>query len=250
MLPASTPQQNRSMKACRDQVGPAGSALGGQIDIPCFHSASTETLNYSDLYRQQLATAISESEQLGFTRPPLISPDLKISEDLIDEVLQIVNQVSGHFNHILPGYWGNSCQTLSSYIFAHLNVLGIPANIVLGNVLVNGTDEFEATLEELQSEVRATEPPKGAQNVHAWVSLGDDTIIDAALPPRLVRYYKAPPQFDDMIFIGRVENMALQYKCQYVPLLVGTEFFAKTNPPDPMALLAALQGQFAGMSRR
>ena len=96
--------------------------------------------------------------------------------------------------------------------------------------MVNGTDEFEATLQELQAEVRRQQPLQGAQNVHAWVSLGDDTIIDAALPPRLVRHYRAPPEFEDMIFIGRGEEMLLRYRCQRTPLLVGTEFFAKTNP--------------------
>lgn len=206
-------------------------------------------MNFSDIYRQQLAAAISESERLGFTRPPLISPDERISNDLLRDVSQLINDLSGYFDHILPGYWGNSCQTLSTNIFAHLNARGVPANIVLGNVMVNGTDEFEATLQELQAEVRATQPLQGAQNVHAWVSLGDDTIIDAALPPRLVRHYRAPPEFEDMIFIGRGEEMLLRYRCQYVPLLVGTEFFAKTNPPDPMGLLTALQGQIARMSR-
>ncbi len=208
-----------------------------------------ESLNYSDLYRQQLANAILESERLGFTRPPLISPGNYISDDLVEEVLQLVDHLSGYFDHMLPGYWGNSCQTLSTHIFAHLNARGIPANIVLGNVLVNGTDEFEATLEELQVEVRATQPLEGAQNVHAWVSLGDDTIIDAALPPRLVKHYGAPPQLEDVIFIDRAAEMVSRFKCQYVPLLVGTEFFAKTNPPDPMGLLTFLQAQIAQKSR-
>lgn len=206
-------------------------------------------MNYSDLYRQQLATAILESERLGFTRPPLISPDVQISNELLRNASQLVNHLSGLFDYMLPGYWGNSCQTLSTNIFAHLHVRGITANIVLGNVLVDGTDEFEATLEELQTEVRATQPVGGAQNVHAWVSLGDDTIIDAALPPRLVRHYNAPPQFEDMIFIGRSAEMVARFKCQYVPLLVGTEFFAKTNPPDPVGLLTALQDQLVRASR-
>ncbi len=141
---------------------------------------------------------------------------------------------------IIPGYWGNSCQTLSTNIFAQLNNAGIPADIVLGNVIINGTDEFETTLERLQAEVRATVPHYGAQRVHAWVSLGGDTIVDAALPPRLVKHYNAPEHFNDTIFIGRAAEMLARFKLQYQPILVGTEFFAKTNPPDPMDLLSEL----------
>ena len=102
----------------------------------------------------------------------------------------------------LPSYWGNSCQTLATHFFGFLNSRGIPADIVIGNVIINGTDEFETTLEYLQKEVSVSEPLTEHQTVHAWVSLGDDTIIDAALPPRLVKHYNAPPQFNDMVLIG------------------------------------------------
>ena len=40
-----------------------------------------------------------------------------------------------------------------------------------------------------------------------------------------------------MIFIGRAEVMVVRCRVQYIPLLVGTEFFAKTNQSDPMDLL-------------
>lgn len=202
----------------------------------------TSLLDYSDLYRQQLATAIVESGKLGFVRPPIISPEARISDDVLRAASHLTGELSGHLSQVIRGYWGNSCQSLSTNFFAHLNLVGIPANIVLGNVIVNGTDEFETTLEGLQEEVRATEPLTGVQNVHAWICLGDDTIVDAALPPRLAKLYNAPPSFDDMIFIGRAAEMVGRYKVQYIPLLVGTEFFAKTNPPDPMDLLNQLKG--------
>ena len=73
------------------------------------------------------------------------------------------------------------------------------------------------------------------------VSLGDDTIVDAALPPRLVWHYRAPPHFQDMIFIGRASQFFSDYKVQYEPILVGSKFFAKTNPPESMDLLTVLQ---------
>lgn len=197
--------------------------------------------NYSDSYRQQLLNAFIESKKLGFTRVPLISESDSISDDTLAAVTKLANTLSGHLDVVVPGYWGNSCQTLSTNFFAHLNSQGIKAEIVLGNVIINGTDEFETTLESLRREVLATEPLMGHQVVHAWVSLGDDTIVDAALPPRLAKHYNAPQHFNDMIFIGRASHFSSAYKVQYQPILVGSEFFAKTNPPDPMHLLSSLQ---------
>ncbi len=197
--------------------------------------------DYSNSYRRQISNVIQESRKLGFIRDPIISEQRSISENTLRITSNLVGALSATLDYFLPGYWGNSCQTLSTNIFAHLNHQGIGANIVLGNVIINGTDEFEATLESLREEVLAAVPLTGRQAVHAWVSLGDDTIIDAALPPRLVKHYNAPPQFNDMIFIGRASEMSIKYKLRYQPILVGTEFFAKTNPPDPMDLLTELK---------
>ena len=200
--------------------------------------------DYSNSYREQLANAILESKKLGFIRTSLISEQTHIP----DKTLRITNKLTQELlvllDNKLPSYWGNSCQTLSSHFFAYLNSQGIAAEIILGNVIINGIDEFETTLESLQREVHASESlPESLpeyQAVHAWVSLGDDTIIDAALPPRLVKHYNAPPQFNDMTLIGRASEMSVRYKLRYEPILVGSEFFAKTNPPDPMDLLNEL----------
>ena len=197
--------------------------------------------DYSNLYREQLSNAIKESKKQGFTRAALISEQVTIPDSTLVVVRDVVVNLSGFFNLILPGYWGDSCQTLSTNIFAHLNSQGIAANIVLGNVIINGTDEFEVTLESLKKEVHATEPLMGHQAVHAWVSLGDDTIVDVALPPRLAKYYNAPPHFNDLMLIGRASEMSSKYRLRYQPILVGSEFFAKTNPPDPMDLLNELR---------
>lgn len=202
------------------------------------------TINYNDdyshSYREQFFNAVQDSKHLGFTRVPFISEQTPIPDSTLLATRNLINQFSLFLESILYGYWGNSCQTLATNIFAYLNNQGIAADIVLGNVIINGTDEFETTLASLQTEMQATEPLTGAQAVHAWVSLGDDTIIDAALPPRLVKHYGLPPRFNDMIFIGRATEMSSKYRVRYQPILVGSDFFAKTNPPDPMSLLDEL----------
>lgn len=199
--------------------------------------------DYSSKYRSLFAEALRESTKLGFTRDPLISERTPVSNDVLRIVSDLLGDFSEFLGHVCPGYWGNSCQTLSTNIFAHLNAKGIAANIVIGNVIINGTDEFDATLDNIRGEVFTTEPLEGHQSVHAWVSLGDDTIIDAALPPRLVKNYGAPQHFDDMILIGRASEFSVRYTLRYQPIIVGTEFFAKTNPPDPMDLLIALESR-------
>lgn len=200
-----------------------------------------EIFGYTEIYRGMLTNAVAESAKLGFSRPLIISPEAEIDDGVLRRTSQLLGEFSGFLGRVVPGYWGNSCQTLSTNIFAHLNNQGIAANIVLGNVIINGTDEFETTLDSLQQEVQATEHLQGEQQVHAWISLGGDTIVDAALPPRLARHYEAPDHFNDMMFIGRAAEMVARHNIKYQPILVGTEFFAKTNPPDPMDLLNAMK---------
>lgn len=197
--------------------------------------------NYSEIYIDKLTEAFVQSRKLGFKRPPMIAVEAQIQDDVLRATSELLGRLSGILDMAVPGYWGNSCQTLSTNIFAMLNSRGIDANIVLGNVIINTTDEFEVTLESLQAEVLSTESLEGTQNVHAWISLGGDTIVDAALPPRLVKHYEASQHFDDMIFVGRAAEFNARYNIQYQPILVGTEFFARTNPPDPMDLLNAMR---------
>lgn len=199
--------------------------------------------NYSPVYVKMLVEAIDHSKKLGFRRPTIITAEAQIQDDVLRETSKLLSHLSAALDMAVPGYWGNSCQTLSTNIFAMLNTHGIDANIVLGNVIINTTDEFEVTLESLQAEVNSTVELGEVQNVHAWISLGGDTIVDAALPPRLVKHYKAAQHFDDMMFIGRAGEFDVKYNIQYQPILVGTEFFARTNPPDPMELLKLMRGR-------
>lgn len=197
--------------------------------------------NSSKSYREQLCNAKKASSNIGFTHPSLISEQTKIKDEALIATRQIINQISPMLDYLIPGYWGNKCQTLSSIIFAHLNHQNIKADIVIGNVIIDGIDEFETTLDSLRSEFLSEKPLTGEQSLHAWVSLGDDTIIDAALPPRLVRHYKAPKQMNDIILIGRASEFSKKYSLKYQPILVGTDFFAKTNPPDPIDFLHKLR---------
>lgn len=152
-----------------------------------------------------------------------------------------IGSYSEYLNLLKPGYWGNSCQMLSSNIFAFLNAQGISADIVIGTVVVNGKDPFLTTLEVLKEEYLSPVQLEGDQRLHAWVTLGDDTIIDAGLPSRLVARHNYPEWVGSMMFTERANTLFTRYYLRYHPLIVGTDFFAKTNPPDPEETLAHMQ---------
>ena len=102
--------------------------------------------DYSNSYREQLANAILESKKLGFTRASLISEKTQIPDNILRTTSELTRELSAVLDIKLPSYWGNSCQTLSTHFFGYLNSRGLPADIVIGNVIINGNDEFETTL--------------------------------------------------------------------------------------------------------
>ncbi len=134
-----------------------------------------------------------------------------------------------HLYGILPTYWGNSCQFLSAHIFSCLRSMGINCDIVVGEVEVNGTLECDATLENLQQEYLSEKPLSGDQLIHAWVSLGGDSIIDAGLPDRIIKNYQFPERFMPPIMVGRASDLSKKFRARHQPLLVGAEYIGKTN---------------------
>jgi hypothetical protein len=194
--------------------------------------ASVDT-QYSDKYRLLFANALLASKSLGLERPVLISEKLPVEDDMLQRTSSLLSGFSSFLSVVQPGYWGNACQTLAANIFGYLNAQGIVADIVIGNVFVRHIDEFQASIESLQQELSKTRAT-GCQKLHAWVSLGDDVIIDAAMPPRLVKNYNAPVEWSNTIFIARASQLALHLQLKYQPLIVGSEFLAKTSSKDPL----------------
>lgn len=196
------------------------------------------TENYSATYLSLMKIALRNSLEFNFNNKPRVSLTEKADNSLLEFLtIQINQHLIPHLSIIHPTYWGNSCQALSSHIFAYLTSRGIEAEIVYGEVEINGTLEFDTTLQGLKDEFHSTTPLTGGQSLHAWVSLGGDIIIDAALPDRLIKLYKLPEEQLPLFFIGRASDLSRQFKIRHQPLLVGTDFLAKTNPPDPLKLV-------------
>jgi len=137
----------------------------------------------------------------------------------------------------LPSYWGDQCQLLACHIVGYLEVfLGIPAEILVGEVSINGTLEYDTNLTVLKKEYFDEEFLTDAQALHVWVSIGSDVIIDAAIADRLSRYYQIPRNSMPTVMVGRAADFlssGFNFSAAYQPMIYGRDFLAKTFSPGP-----------------
>ncbi|MDC5857421.1 hypothetical protein [Vibrio europaeus] len=123
------------------------------------------------------------------------------------------------------GYWSNSCMAFSSHVFEYLQKKGIPCNLVYGEVIINGTYEFDTTVDGLISEFN-----KGYSNssmkIHVWIAVGKDYIIDPTIAARVSEYYDkglSPHQ----IISGKASSLHKKMRLEYIPMLSGPEFIER-----------------------
>lgn len=193
-------------------------------------------------YLQLLSNAISTSKDVfNFPNESLVNEHIRISDSNITQLRETLHcGWGGDFGDMFGPYWGNQCQLLSSHIATFLNVvLGIPAEIIIGEVSINGALEYDTTLEGLKAEFFAEQPLEGSQTLHAWVSVGGDVIIDAALSDRLARHYKVHRGMLPDIMVGRASmflNPGLNFSACYQPIIYGSDFLGKTIGVGPSVL--------------
>lgn len=192
---------------------------------------------HSDEYRRMLDAAVKEAEDLGLTPMPTVGAYPSLSDDEIDAVRDLCNEeYLPHLRKIVPGYWGASCQTLATHLFALLRSAGYHADIVVGEVIIQENLEYDASLSNIREEYRIR-PTEGSQCLHMWLTLGSDVIIDAGLADRLVKYYRVPERVLDPILVARADEFGMRLAVRHWPMLVGVDFAAKTNAIDPYKLL-------------
>jgi len=192
----------------------------------------------SQRYRQQLMQGITEAQNLGFDTLPVIKPFERIKNTQLEELNTLCNTEFLHKVKKAPsGYWGTSCIPLSRFIHEFLTEKGFKTDIVIGEVEINTTLEYDTTLEYIRKEY-TTQNKKGEQTIHAWVSLGDDTVIDAALPDRMIKFYKCPPEILPEIIVSRASLLYKDLKVKHIPMVVGEDFIAKTTPTSPFTMMS------------
>lgn len=185
-------------------------------------------------YKVLIRKSIELNEKLQFKTKAKINESTDVTDTQLDTIGELIqSKLLPSLIVSNPGYWGASCQHLSTEIYAFLTAAGIKSDIIYGEVNINGTNEFDTTIdgliEEYNSEILLDTP----QPIHAWVSIGGDTIIDACLPDRLAKYYGIPRDQLPDVFIGRADFFKNAVRSTYIPMLIGIDFLAKTNPPNP-----------------
>lgn len=130
------------------------------------------------------------------------------------------------FTHFPAGYWGTQCLNIVPQTFAYLQYLQIPCELIFGEVNINGTDEFDTTLEGLITEYMKGYSGTGFA-VHVWINVGKDYIIDPTISSRLNKYYN--PNFpQNKVINGKASNLEKKMKLRYEPMLAGIKYLDVT----------------------
>lgn len=125
------------------------------------------------------------------------------------------------------GYWSNSCIPLAVHSFCYFKGKGIPCELVFGEVIINGCHEYDTTLEELVSEWERGYS-MGVMNIHVWLNIGNNLIVDPAIASRISEHYcntLEPYQ----VIVGEPAQLEEQLRLQYLPILSGAKFLERTN---------------------
>jgi hypothetical protein len=177
-------------------------------------------------YKDKLKIVEKNSINLG------LLPHLDLRTPSTAEKIWLMEKIcSGNLQDMLvqryaPGYWGQQCLNVTSQSFAILQSLDIPCELVFGEVNINGTNEFDTTLEGLMSEYE-----KGysgtAFAVHVWLNIGKDYIVDPTISSRIHKYYdKNFPQ--NKVINGTANKLDKKMKLKYIPMLAGVKYLEKT----------------------
>lgn len=192
-------------------------------------------------YKTMIDAAISNAAELGLNNINWKEFEYKYQDE--QSATEILNLVNGDLFDFIESnfqffpYWGNLCLDLAVWTFCFLKAKGYDAEIIYGNVNVNSSpeDEFDVTKEYLVNEYK-NKIREGEQDIHAWVGLGGNIIIDFAIMARLIKNYNYPRGLGDVI-CGPAEYYEEKLKLIYKPLLIGTDFFKVTNKYDPLDML-------------
>ncbi|WP_199103893.1 hypothetical protein [Aquitalea sp. ASV11] len=194
-----------------------------------------EKRSYTDMLVEAFTTS---KEVFAFPSPPAIDPTWKISDQDIAKLDYFINHDWAlKMGAQMDPYWGDQCQFLAGHIVSYLNMIhNIPAEIIIGEVSINGTLEYDANFEELKQEYFSETRMRGNQNLHAWVSIGGDVIIDAAIGHRLAKNYNVPLKKLPRVMVRRASGFiksGLNFSAKHLPMIYGSDFLEKTTLNGP-----------------
>lgn len=132
---------------------------------------------------------------------------------------------------------------VTTRLYGLLNSRGIKADIVIGSVSTEQSQFFHCDVPYLRDIATQSVDETVPIDIHAWVTLGGDSVIDFALPSKLARNHGAPPDLMNEGFCADATGMAKHMGLYYEPMLVGSQYLALVNSADPHDLLLQLLGK-------
>ena len=117
---------------------------------------------------------------------------------------------------------------------------GIAADIVVGSVSIQGKSLYAITPELIAKEAMQPGDNNSGLNLHAWISLGGDSIVDYSLPSMLVETMGAPSHFWQAGFVESAADLFNQ-SIKYRPMVVGAQILGLVNSYDPQDMLESIQ---------
>lgn len=185
--------------------------------------------NESGLYRSKLVKARDCANANNIRN----NSNLNLIETVCDVDLQAVKSLIQSFltedmSRSIIGYWGDRCIDISANIYVFLRKHGIPCEIIFGDIEIDEVRKYGVKVEPLIEEHRK-EKREGAQIIHAWITIGDDIIIDGSLFDMTVSDLNWPMNWNSRIVVTRASEIYLMKQIQYIPMFLGAGFLSSTN---------------------
>ncbi|WP_172622549.1 hypothetical protein [Vibrio rotiferianus] len=125
-----------------------------------------------------------------------------------------------------PFGWTDGCIPLGATAFTFFQKKGIPCELVFGEVVINGCNEYDTTVDGLIGEWE-----KGysddVMNIHVWLNVGKDLVVDPAIASRLNEHYDNNFPAHQVI-VGKPEQLEKKKRLKYIPMLTGAKFLERT----------------------
>lgn len=100
------------------------------------------------------------------------------------------------------------------------------AEIVIGEVNINGTDEYDTNIDTLKKNYL-----NGYSNdtipIHLWIQVASNYIIDASMSAKVKKYYIKNYPFPSIVQ-GSANELFKKLRLQYKPMLASAKFIEKT----------------------
>ena len=191
-------------------------------------------------YFDSFSRALTVWPSMGMTRAPTVNAE-QPSPQLVQQAHDFVHDQYHVWRTSIPKYLGNQCMEVTTRLYGLLNSRGIAADIVIGSVRTEQNLFYRCDVPYLRDIATQSIDETVPIDLHAWITLGGDSVIDFALPSKLARNHGAPPDLFNQGFCADATGMAKHMKLYYEPMLVGSQYLALVNSADPHALLMQLQ---------